>query len=156
MNHQRGKPIFAVIALCVAAICVLLFLLWPIRCGDWLRSHPGDLTFYVVTPTFSSEKPIPDLQSEQWTIRENSEEYAQILEIMDSCRAHRKLSAISQDNRAFWLSIYDEAGTLILEYRGTNDIRAGNTNYTFYDTKDSGKTIMNVIYSILLNEAVAR
>ncbi len=151
MNHQRPskKPKFTVIALCVAAISVLAILLWPIRCGDWIRSHPGDLTFYVVTPTFSSEKSIPDLKSEQWTIRANSEEYVEILEIMDSYRCHRKLSAISKDNHAFWLTVYDENGTLLMEYRGTNDIRAGNTNYTFYGTKDSGKNMMHVIYSML-------
>lgn len=151
VNNQRFRTRLLPIALCVAAISVLAILLWPIRCGDWLRQHPGDLTFYVVTPTFSSEGSIPELNSEQWTIRENSDEYAQILEIMDSCRCRRKISGISKNNRAAWLTVYDENGTLVLEYRGTNDIRFGNTNYTFYATNDSGKNKMNVIYSILRN-----
>ena len=153
--HPRKKSIFTAIALCVA-ICALAVLLWPMRCGDWLRHHPGDLTFYVVTPTFSPESSIPDLQSQQWTIRENSEEYAQILEILDSCRCHRKLSAMTKNNLASWLTVYDENGTEIIEYRGTNDFMVGNTTYMIYGTRDSGKNMMNVIYSILLSGAVAK
>lgn len=140
------------IAVCVAvAISLPFIMLWPLSCGDWIRPEHGDITVYVVTPTFSPSESIPKFESEQWTIQANADEYFEILEIMDSYRCHRKLSAISQNNHSVWITIYSENGTQIIEYRGTNDFKVGSTNYSLYGGEDSGANMMNAIYSILLS-----
>ncbi len=141
-----------IIAICVAvAVSVLFIMLWPLNCSDWIRPEHGDITIYVVTPTFSASESIPKLESEQWTIQVDSDEYFEILEILDSYRCHRKISAISQNNHSIWITVYSENGIQIMEYRGTNDFKVGNTNYSLYGAEDNGANMMNAIYSILLS-----
>ncbi len=142
------------IAICVAVVISVLFImLWPLSCGDWIRPVHGDISIYVVTPTFSSSESIPKFESEQWTIQANSDKYFEILEILDSYRCHRKISAISQNNHSVWISIYSENGIQIMEYRGTNDFKVGNTNYSLYGAEGSGENMMNAIYSILVSSS---
>lgn len=149
---MRSKTRCLVISICIViAIAIAAVMFWPLTCSRLIQPEHGDITIYIVTPDFSSSTSIPTFTSEQWTVPSNSDEYAEILEIMGKYHCHRKIRCIEQDDHQSWITMYSESGLLILEYRGTDDFNAGNTHYSLYG-EGNGQAMMNAIHSFLLSQ----
>ena len=144
---KRKRLIITV--LCLSVISVLGgIVLYPRPCGSLLRSE-GGLTFYFVTPVFSDKSSLPDFIPEQWTLDTNSDEYQEILDIMDQHLCHIAMGGLSKNNHAMWVTVYNSDGVPIIEYMGTNKIRILGTTYSFYGAEVSGNNMMDTIHSIL-------
>lgn len=148
LNAHRAVAVFI---FCAILLCIfLIFALWPRKCSSPIQSE-SELTFYFVTPIFSDESSSPKLISELRTINSDSVEYGEVVDIMNTFSYHLSPFPISKDNRVLWLIVYDADGNIILECRGTNDIEIRGTTYSIYGEQSNGLTMLQAIYSILIN-----
>lgn len=147
---KAHRPV-AIFTFCTILLCTLLILaLWPRKCGSLILSE-SELTFYFVTPVFSADSSIPKLIPELRTINSDSFEYGKVVDIMNTFSYHFSPFPMSKDNRVLWLLVYDADGNIILECRGTNDIEIRGTTYSIYGEQSNGLTMLQAIYSILIN-----
>lgn len=156
LSKIRQRKDIILVALCVSLTLVFLsFILWPRPCGDFLRQE-NELTFYFVTPIFSDASPLPNLIPEQRTLDFNSDEFQEILSIMDKYLCHITLDNSSKNNHATWVTVYNADGFPVFTYTGTNRFCILGTNYSIYGSEDDASNMINSIHAILFSEQQER
>lgn len=144
--HRTAVVITSII---VVFCCLLIMVLWPSKCSYPIRQSEPEFIFYFTTQAFSDECTLPELSSQQWTIRSDSDEYKELLDIMDRYRYHIAFSLTSKNNHSPWMTVYASDGTPILKCMGTNYIEISNAACSICGQENNGFDMVNAILSYL-------